>query len=545
MGNEQSNISTRPSVTKELQVGQSSSVGFHVLNVDSGSPAFSAGLVAYFDYIVAVNGVRVIQETPNIVVEMSLNHVGRQLKLSVYNSRNDTEREIFIIPNRDWGGPTLLGARIRFCSVQDVADRVWRVMDVSPGSPASKAGLIPERDWIIGSPEIALNSPDDFYDLILQNKGRPVRILVYNCDSDIVRETTVIPDYSWGGEGCLGCNIASGVLHRIAPPSLPASAPSIYSQPSTGIFVTNLNCNDATQKFPSSIVAPNSNIATLPHDQNSHVSRFNQPWITTDIGSHQSLIDSTVKTASSTLNITENIYGNDSEVHVHKDIGGFENVASSEDGFNHVTMHAVIDENSKPNVQNFFDWPDKIDGYPSFTSEKKQNSGISEQSEYLESNIPTTHAFTNHQLPANSETLSSDKFQSFQDINNIKSDINDGFKNTNSQYSHPVNNQNSLESHSMPISIIHPIIDHNESFPIKETSFFPPEKSGDNLFSNQADGGSELIVQKKATDDPIKTDELAHRVFEGFSEDYEFKIESDQSDSNVQNSSQSAAIFFQ
>lgn len=34
--------------------------GFHVLRVDELSPAAKAGLIAYFDYIVAVNGVEIV-----------------------------------------------------------------------------------------------------------------------------------------------------------------------------------------------------------------------------------------------------------------------------------------------------------------------------------------------------------------------------------------------------------------------------------------------------------------------------------------------------
>jgi len=34
--------------------------GFHVLRVDELSPAAKAGFIAYFDYIVAVNGVEIV-----------------------------------------------------------------------------------------------------------------------------------------------------------------------------------------------------------------------------------------------------------------------------------------------------------------------------------------------------------------------------------------------------------------------------------------------------------------------------------------------------
>lgn len=84
----------------------------------------------------------------------------------------------------------------------------------------------------MGSPEIALNSPDDFYNLMIHNQKRPVRLLVFNVDLESVREAIVIPDFQWGGEGCLGCDVASGALHRIPPQTseIPPQGDSLQPQ---------------------------------------------------------------------------------------------------------------------------------------------------------------------------------------------------------------------------------------------------------------------------------------------------------------------------
>jgi hypothetical protein len=42
-----------------------------------------------------------------------------------------------------------------------------------------------------------------------------VELVVYNSVRGKVRIVKVVPNYKWGGEGILGCNILSGVLHRI------------------------------------------------------------------------------------------------------------------------------------------------------------------------------------------------------------------------------------------------------------------------------------------------------------------------------------------
>lgn len=54
---------------------------------------------------------------------------------------------------------------------------------------------------------------------MIHNQRRPVRLLVFNLDQETVREVNVTPDFEWGGQGCLGCDVASGALHRIPPPS--------------------------------------------------------------------------------------------------------------------------------------------------------------------------------------------------------------------------------------------------------------------------------------------------------------------------------------
>lgn len=54
---------------------------------------------------------------------------------------------------------------------------------------------------------------------MIHNQRRPVRLLVFNFDQEAVREVSVTPDFEWGGQGCLGCDVASGALHRIPSPS--------------------------------------------------------------------------------------------------------------------------------------------------------------------------------------------------------------------------------------------------------------------------------------------------------------------------------------
>lgn len=56
-----------------------------------------------------------------------------------------------------------------------------------------------------------------------------VQLYVYNVDMDCVREVTLTPNSAWGGDGCLGCDIGYGYLHRI-PVSVDRSVISATSQ---------------------------------------------------------------------------------------------------------------------------------------------------------------------------------------------------------------------------------------------------------------------------------------------------------------------------
>lgn len=97
------------------------------------------------------------------------------------------------------------------------------------GSPAAAAGLVPHTDFIVGADQVLQDvsstehfflhkysginlhhlhtillkplQSDDFYSLIEANVGRPLKLLVYNTQTDQCREVVVTPNGAWGGEG--------------------------------------------------------------------------------------------------------------------------------------------------------------------------------------------------------------------------------------------------------------------------------------------------------------------------------------------------------
>jgi len=109
-------------------------------------------------------------------------------------------------------------------------------MDVLEGSPAESAGLVPYGDWIIGWSGGALSAENDFNDLVEAHIDKPLRLYVYSYDFDTLRETVVVPNHHWGGEGLLGCVFGFGLLHRIpAQPAdrQPGSIPSELNEPAS------------------------------------------------------------------------------------------------------------------------------------------------------------------------------------------------------------------------------------------------------------------------------------------------------------------------
>ncbi|XP_063777900.1 Golgi reassembly-stacking protein 1 isoform X2 [Pseudophryne corroboree] len=187
--------------------------GYHVHGVQENSPAQKAGLEPFFDFIIAIGHARLNKEN-SMFKDLLKANMEKPVKLEVYNTKTMKVRELEVTPSNMWGGQGLLGASVRFCSFQGANEHVWHVLDVEQNSPAALAGLQPHMDYIVGSDQI-LQESEDFYALIESHEGKPLKLLVYNTDTDSCREVFVTPNGAWGGEGSLGCGIGYGYLHRI------------------------------------------------------------------------------------------------------------------------------------------------------------------------------------------------------------------------------------------------------------------------------------------------------------------------------------------
>lgn len=86
----------------------------------------------------------------------------KPLELTIFNTKNRETRRVVCQPNRRWGGAGLLGMTIKFDTFEDAEDSVFHVLEVEPNSPASKAGLLPFDDFILGTPRHILTCVDSF-----------------------------------------------------------------------------------------------------------------------------------------------------------------------------------------------------------------------------------------------------------------------------------------------------------------------------------------------------------------------------------------------
>ncbi|XP_012375981.3 Golgi reassembly-stacking protein 1 isoform X2 [Dasypus novemcinctus] len=163
--------------------------GFHLHGVQENSPAQRAGLEPYFDFIITIGHSRLNKENDTLKALLKAN-VEKPVKLEVFSTKT--------------------------------------MKDVEPASPAALAGLHPYTDFVVGSDQI-LQESEDFFTLIESHEGRPLKLMVYNSESDTCREVTVTPNAAWGGEGSLGCGIGYGYLHRI-----PTQSPS-HKRPAGGL----------------------------------------------------------------------------------------------------------------------------------------------------------------------------------------------------------------------------------------------------------------------------------------------------------------------
>ena len=92
----------------------------------------------------------------------------------------------------------------------------FRVHRVEPNSPGHDAGLESIIDYIVVANGVRLDSDDgSFVRMIQENKGKEMRLCVFNTHTLRTRETILLPNDQWGGTGLLGITIRFDVLQSL------------------------------------------------------------------------------------------------------------------------------------------------------------------------------------------------------------------------------------------------------------------------------------------------------------------------------------------
>lgn len=95
--------------------------------MQDGSPGQKANLEAFFDFIVAIENIRLDQDNDTLK-ELLNSNVNKTIKMLVYSSKTQSVREVTVTPSESWGGQGLLGVSIRFCSFEGANENVWHVL---------------------------------------------------------------------------------------------------------------------------------------------------------------------------------------------------------------------------------------------------------------------------------------------------------------------------------------------------------------------------------------------------------------------------------
>jgi hypothetical protein len=250
------------------------SEGYHVLRVQPNSPGEKAGLEPFFDFIVMIGNTRLDRDDERLK-EILKTNVEKPVKLLVFSSKTISVREVLLTPSTLWGGQGLLGVSIRFCTFETAHENVWHILDVENGSPAHLAGLRAFSDYIIGADSISLAEQDDLFSLVEAHDGRPLKLFVYNCDTDSCRDVVVTPNSAWGGHGLLGCGIGYGYLHRI-PTSMHEHAVEASKIPTKVVAEEaappNLQQSQQEQVQPQNQNQPSNPVNNLPNIGNLSMS---------------------------------------------------------------------------------------------------------------------------------------------------------------------------------------------------------------------------------------------------------------------------------
>lgn len=217
------------------------------MEVHPNSPASLAGLRAFSDYIIGSDSILHESEDLFNLIE---NHDGVSLKLYVYNSDDDSCREVSITPNSQWGGEGLVGCGIGYGYLHRIPVRnTPRKSSMVYKPPTTSQNLPPKSDVSPVSTENTAE-PADVSNLIQGITNLTLQV------SEGATPTSVTTDPSKDGNGqpinttIAGITAATTaeVYNSNLPP--PSSIPQFNMPPNIPQFSPVPHTNEGMQQVP-------------------------------------------------------------------------------------------------------------------------------------------------------------------------------------------------------------------------------------------------------------------------------------------------------
>ncbi|KAI9892047.1 MAG: hypothetical protein M1814_001752 [Vezdaea aestivalis] len=199
------------SPSSQVQKSSDNAYGFQVLKNED--PALE--IEPWFDFIVGINGRPITDPSSHLLTLEVRNCASSTLTLALWSAKGSLFRTL-LVPVPPLPTPTL-SLSLQWAPLS-LTHSIWHILSVAPSSPAAFAGILPQSDYIIGSPSGHLQGESGLGELVEDHLDRPLQLWVYNRDYDVTRSVSITPGRRWGGEGALGCEMGFGALHRLPPP---------------------------------------------------------------------------------------------------------------------------------------------------------------------------------------------------------------------------------------------------------------------------------------------------------------------------------------
>lgn len=104
-------------------------------------------------------------------------------------------------------------------------------------------------------------------------------MIVFNGKTEELREIVIVPDFEWGGEGCLGCDVGSGMVHWIPKKAANNNLKSNYTSPALNSFQSQTQQPQVTSPLTAALpdvyqytTAPQASLLQAQYQQQQSLS---------------------------------------------------------------------------------------------------------------------------------------------------------------------------------------------------------------------------------------------------------------------------------